>query len=153
MKKSRIGIRGIFTMVVRKNGVIVEEIREENKIVDSALTNLAHLIAGDVTSRSITHIAFGTSGTAPAAGDTFLEDQYSRLIDGFEYIDNNKVVFDWHLPYNEYNGKAILEFGLLTENGQLFARKVREDPVFKAADIDVGGGWIIEFYPEEEEEE
>jgi hypothetical protein len=45
----------------------------------------------------------------------------------------------------ECNGMAIREFGLVTVNGSLFARKVRESPLHKDADVSIEGEWSVEF--------
>jgi hypothetical protein len=62
--------RGRLCYTVFKNGVAIEQTEEDNLIVDGARLQMAHLIAGDVSQRSINRISLGTSGTAPAVGDT-----------------------------------------------------------------------------------
>jgi hypothetical protein len=37
----------------------------------------------------------------------------------------------------------IIEFGLLCEDGTLWARKIREEAIPKEADISLEGEWII----------
>jgi hypothetical protein len=46
---------------------------------------------------------------------------------------------------SEANGMAIREFGLLTANGTLFARRIRANPIYKESDISIEGEWIIIF--------
>ena len=61
----RFPMKGIFKMVVRKNGKVVEEYEDHNLIVNGARNQATKLFAGDTTKRPIARIAFGTSGTAP----------------------------------------------------------------------------------------
>jgi hypothetical protein len=55
------------------------------------------------------------------------------------------VQVNWKLLVSEANGKAIREFGLLTEDGTLFARRIRANPIYKESDISIEGEWIIIF--------
>ncbi|MDR0761101.1 MAG: hypothetical protein LBF74_13500, partial [Treponema sp.] len=116
----KIPLRGMLIMRVYRSGVLIEKYREYNLIVNTARFQMARLIAGDTDGRHITHIAFGTSGTAPAAADTAITGQYVRSITGISFPENGIVQFDWELPVTENNGMAIREFGLLTADGTLF---------------------------------
>jgi uncharacterized protein YdhG (YjbR/CyaY superfamily) len=80
-------------------------------------------------------------------GDTQLTNAYDRDISGYSFPASNEVRFDWELPVDEDNGKAIVEFGLLTADGTLFARKVRKGglPIYKESDISIEGTWTIIF--------
>jgi hypothetical protein len=57
------------------------------------------------------------------------------------------------LGTTEANGMAILEFGLMSDDGTLFSRRIREDengtpvnkPINKESDISIIGQWIIIF--------
>ena len=136
---------GIFGLKVFQSGKLIEEIEEKNLIVAAAWRQLAHLIAGDVTGRNITGIAFGTGGNAADLSDTVITNQWSKPVSGFFYTEPGKVTFNWTLGIHENNGMAIREFGLLTEDGTLFARRTRANPLNKAIDISVEGYWTIIF--------
>jgi len=141
----KVPLRGTFGMKVFKSGKLVEEILDDNLIVNVARNQMAHLVAGETTGRKIAKIAFGTSNTEPNAADTSIANQWAKAISGFSYPESGKVQFDWELLVTENNGMAILEFGLLTVDGQLFARKIRTNPIHKASDISIEGHWTLIF--------
>lgn len=136
-------LKGIFSMKVFKNGVLIDELTENNLIVNGARDQVARLIAGNVIGRNIKKIAFGTNGTAPDVSDTAITNQYTRDVSGFSYPAMGQVQIDWELPVTENNGMAIMEFGLLTEDGTLFARRIRANPIYKESDISIEGHWTI----------
>jgi hypothetical protein len=138
-------LRGRLCYTVFKNGVPVEQFEDNNLIVNGARLQMAHLIAGDVAQRSINRISVGTNGNAPAAGDTAITGAFTKAVDGFEYPANGQVQVNWKLLVSEANGMAIREFGLLTTNGTLFARRIRTNPIYKESDISIEGEWIIIF--------
>jgi hypothetical protein len=138
-------LQGLFQAKVFRSGELVEEILERNFIVNAARLQMTHLIAGDVTGRNIAKIAFGTDGSNPALSDTVIMNQYAKPVLGFSYSENCTVQFNWNLLVSEANGMAILEFGLLTADGKLFARKTRVNPIYKEPDISIEGHWTIGF--------
>jgi len=136
-------VKGIFTIEVYKKGVLIEKYTENNLIVNGARDQVARLIAGNVSGRSIEKIAFGTNGTAPDVADTAITQQFARPVNGFSYPAMGQVQIDWELPTTENNGMAIREFGLLTVDGTLFARRTRQNPIYKESDISIAGHWTI----------
>jgi hypothetical protein len=141
----RPALRGRLCYTVFKSGIAVEQFGEDNLIVDGARLQMARLVAGDVSGRSIDRIAVGTSGGIPAVSDSEIANPFVKAVDGFDYPADGQVRIRWKLLVSEANGKEIREFGLLTADGTLFARRVREKPVFKEPDISVEGEWIITF--------
>jgi hypothetical protein len=141
----KVSLRGIFNVEIFRAGKLVEEILDENLVVNGARFQMAHLVAGEVSGRDIASIAFGTSGTTPDPSDTSITNQYIKPILSFSYPENGRVRFNWNLLVTENNGMAIMEFGLLTVDGMLFARKTRVNPIHKAADISIEGYWTIIF--------
>jgi hypothetical protein len=138
-------LKGTLRYTVFKNGTPVERVEESNLIVNGARLQMAHLIAGDAAQRSISRISVGTNGTAPAVADTAITGAFTKEVDGFAYPANGQVQINWKLLVSEANGMAIREFGLLTANGALFARRVRANPIYKEPDISIEGEWIIIF--------
>ena len=136
---------GHLRIWVRKNGELVEKMDEHNLIVDNAKTVMAHLAGGDVASRSIAKVAFGTNGTAPAASDSSITDPYEKQVDAVEYPQSGQVTFHFSLGSSEANGKQIREFGLLCADGTLFARRIRSEALAKEQDITIDGEWTIAF--------
>jgi hypothetical protein len=145
--KDYVAVRGILRYTVFKNGMPVETVEDHNLVVDGAFFQLARLLGGDVTGRTIRGIAFGTSGADPEPSDTELMNQFAKDITGVSYPHANEACFDWNLLVSEDNGMAILEFGLLTADGTLFSRRVRESkkPIYKESDISLEGQWTIIF--------
>lgn len=142
---STVRVCGIFEMKVFKSGKLLEEFSDNNLIVNIAKEQMAHLVAGDVSGRFITSIAFGTSNVDPEVTNTELTGQWSKTIQGHSFPVSGRVRFDWQLGTTENNGMAIREFGLLTKDGKLFARKTRTNPINKESDISVEGSWTIIF--------
>ena len=145
--KNQKPMKGILKYKVFKNGSLIETIKEENLIVDGAREQLARLIAGKFSGRNITKIALGVSGVAPTVNDDTIINAFEKNIDGYSFPDIGQVQFEWSLTTGEANGKAILEFGLITEDGTLFSRRIRENgkPINKESDISIIGQWIIIF--------
>jgi hypothetical protein len=138
-------VRGRLRYTVFKDGVPIEEVEDNNLIVNGARLQMAHLVAGDTASRSINRIAVGTSGNVPTVTDTEITGAFVKPVTGFVYPENGQVQVNWKLLISEANGIAIREFGLLTANGTLFARRIREKPINKESDISIEGEWIIIF--------
>ena len=141
----RTALRGRLSYTVFKNGVPVEQFVDNNLIVNGARLQMARLIAGDINGRSVTHIAVGTNGDTPTVNDTEITDLFIKPVDGFEFPASGQVQINWKLLVSEANGKAIQEFGLYTEDGTLFARRIRVNPIHKENDISIEGQWIIIF--------
>jgi hypothetical protein len=140
-----VSMRGIFEMTVYKSGMPIEKVFDDNLIVNIAKEQMAHLVSGETPGRFITQIAFGTNNADPAPADTVITGQWSKLILGHSFPENGRVRFDWLLGVTENNGMAIREFGLLTGDGRLFARKTRMNPINKESDISIEGNWTIIF--------
>ena len=136
---------GLFLLRVFKDGDLVEVFEEKNLIVDLSKQIHAKLLGGSVSGQSVTQIGFGTNDTAPASGNTALTGAYTKAVDTVTYPASNQVQFSFSLGSGENNGMAILEFGLVTGGGTLYARKVRASALNKASDIALSGSWTISF--------
>jgi hypothetical protein len=147
--KDAVSLRGIFTMNAYKgegaNRKLIETFEDHNLIVNLGRASMAHLIAGDVTQRSMLSIAFGTNGVAPTVDDTDITNPFVKELGGATYPQAGQVRFAWNLTSSEANGKAIMEFGLLTADGNLFCRRTRATPINKESDISLEGTWTIIF--------
>jgi hypothetical protein len=147
--KDAVCLRGIFMMNVYKgeggNKKLIETFEDRNLIVNVARTTMAHLIAGDVTNHSMQSIAFGTNGNTPTVDDTEITNPFIKDLGGVTYPDIGQARFAWSLSTSEANGKAIMEFGMLTADGKLFCRRTRTTPINKEIDISLEGTWTIIF--------
>lgn len=136
---------GHFYLEVSRDGRVIEVMDEQNLIVIGSRETHARLLGGDVTNRSITQFACGVNGSTPVDGNTFITGQYLNAVTGVTYPAANKVAFGFALGTGENNGMAILEFGLLTAGGVLYARKVRAAALNKDSGISFTGTWTITF--------
>ena len=137
--------KGQLCYEIRKGGRLIESVVGPNLVVVGSKTCLSRLVGGAVTGKQITTIGFGTSGTTPAAGNTALTGAFTKAVDSVTYPSSNQVRFAFSLTTTEANGLAIMEFGLLTGDGTLFARKVRSAAFNKDSDVSVAGTWTLTF--------
>lgn len=136
---------GRLVLNVFRGSELVEVFDEQNLIVVGSKQTHARLLGGDTANHPVTKFGVGTSGTAPAEGNTALTGPFVKAIDSVEYPASNQVKFNFSLTSAEANGKAILEFGLLTGGDVLYARKVRAAALNKDSDISISGSWTITF--------
>ena len=140
-------MRGILNYKVFKNGFLIEDVKGANLILNGARNQMARLIAGDFTDRHITKIAVGVNGTLPVVTDTAITGSYIKELDGHSFPAMGQVQCNWSLGTSEANGMSIIEFGLMSEDGTLFSRRIREDengnpinkPINKESDISIIG--------------
>jgi len=147
--KDTVSLRGVFKVNVYKHDAdgkkLIETFEDDNLIVNLARTTMAHLIAGDVTNRSMKSISFGTNGSNPTVDDTVITNPFTKNLGAITYPAMGQVTFSWSLTTSEANGLAIMEFGMLTVDGKLFCRRTRTTPINKQSDISLEGTWTIIF--------
>lgn len=136
---------GRLVIDVFLRGELVERFDECNLVVDGYKQTHAHLVGGDVTGQSVTKFAVGTNGSAPVSGNSAITSSFSKSVDSVSYPASNQVQFSFSLGSGEANGKSILEFGLLTANDVLYARRVRSIALAKTSDMSFSGTWTITF--------
>ncbi len=135
--------RGFFELqVFDLAGNLLDHYREENLVVALGKSDVAKLLAGDAAGKKISKIAVGTSATAPASSDTGLTASFIKAITGYTLPEANSVQFSWSIEDDEANGMTIREFGLLTDDDTLFARKTRSD-IVKTSAVRLVGTWKI----------
>lgn len=136
---------GVLEVFAYRGDVLVDHLLDKNLVVNTSKLLQSRLLGGDVTNKSVTQIQFGTNGTAPVVGNTSITGAYGKALDGHSYPDSASVSFTFSLAAGENNGMAILEFGLVSADGTLFARKTRSSALNKASDITLTGSWVITF--------
>lgn len=141
--KEAMPMYGCFKMRIYQKGKLIETYEDKNLIVDGAREAAAKLIAGEGEEKHIAKIAFGTNGNIPTPSDTAITDPFVKELAGVSYPVLGRSEFSWKLFASEANGKQISEFGLLCEDGTLWARKVRDEAIPKGPDIALEGEWII----------
>lgn len=137
--------RGEFLMHTYVGGVLVDTYHDANLIVDGSKRVHAHLLGGDFSGNKVTQVAFGTNGTPPVGGNTQITAPFVKPIGSVTYAVDGQVTFNFTLGSGEANGMAIFEFGLLTEGGALYARKVRTSALAKESDVSLSVAWTIYF--------
>jgi len=144
-------LKGRLSYTVYKNRVPIERYEGNNLIMDATRYKIMHIIAGellddpesDIAGLSVDRIAIGTSGSELNANDTEIINPFYKAIKKFNFPEINQVRFFWEITESEANGIAIREFGLITEDGSLFARRTRDKPLQKESDISIEGEWVI----------
>ncbi len=124
-------------------GVEVWRHTEHNLIVDTGYNVAAEALAG-VPGARIDKVAVGTNGAEPNTSDTQIADPFHTSIQSVEYPTPTTVRFNFTFGYGDAVGMSIREFGLLTEDGRLFSRKVRQ-PIEKTVHMSLVGAWDINF--------
>lgn len=114
---------------------------EKNLIVASGYTAAAEALAG-IPGAKIVNVAVGTNGTEPTPEDTAIKNAVVIPIQSVTYPAPATVRFNFVIGYDTANGVNIREFGLLTEDGRLFSRRVRE-VLEKSQYLTVSGSWEI----------
>jgi hypothetical protein len=135
-------ILGVFNLEVFENGRLISQESSHNLVVNSGLTAIADLLRGITTGREIADIGFGTNGTPTVATTTALTDPYLKPFTLISQPSPGRLEIDWSLELTEANGMDIREFGLLSANGTLIARKNR-DLLQKTSALTLQGKWII----------
>ena len=138
---------GWFRLNVRRHGVLVETIDEENATVIGYGDAAAAAYAGQ-SSGFVTKIGYGTSLAPAAWGNASLTGAFTKLLDGFALAGGGTgcVQFQFSLAPTEAVGLEIGEFGLLTSGGLLVARKVRlAGPIAKDTVTSFQGTWTVKF--------
>lgn len=116
-------------------------LRQSNQIVNGAYEIAAEALAG-LPNAAISKVAAGTNGTEPTESDTSITDPTIVDVQTIEYPAPDTVRFNFTFGYMDAAGKSIAEFGLLTADGRLFARKVRQ-PIEKTEYMTIKGSWEI----------
>ena len=150
-------IKGFVDIVVKDNGVVVQEINRCNLVVTQGRVEECHIIAGDDTAnRVITYLAVGEGGwtvdeftpVPPSMSDVALEDEYPsegrKAITSHSYPISTTVEFYTILTETECNTAHLTEAGLFCLNGSLFAR-ITYEVIPKTATRTVEYYWRIIF--------
>lgn len=136
-------IKGIFSLKVFKGEELIEDYTENNLVVATGRSKVAAMIGGEVTDKFVSSVEVGTNGTAPSSSDTAITAPFSVPV-SVSYPAPGEVQFDWVLGSTQNNGVTIAEYGLVCEDGTLFARKTRAT-IAKDSSIRLEGTWKVIF--------
>lgn len=139
-------LKGIFVLDIinASTGEIIEHYEDNNLVVNNGRQIVMQLLGSADTNKKLAKLGVGTNGTAPAGNNTALTGSYIKNLGAVTYPTISSVRFAWSLGAGEANGIAIREFGILSTDNTLFARKVRE-VINKNSDIILNGTWTISF--------
>lgn len=154
--------QGQLFYTVRKNGVVIETFSEKNMIMTNGRIAIARLFAGGIGGEGA-FVGVGSSNEPPAPDQSGLTDEVkvpvasvtfanAEVVNGVvtwpESVEPTpNVRFNFLFGTEDANGLSIREFGLFTEDGTMFARRIRtgNGAIAKDSDIEVEGYWIIRF--------
>lgn len=144
--KESLKFKGVFYLeiVCAHTGKILESYQDNNLVVNNGRETVTKLLGAGTTTKKLSKIAFGTNGTAPAGSDSAITGAFTKSLGTVSYPTISSVKFDWTLGASEGNGINIVEFGILSSDDTLFARKVRA-LIIKNSDIILNGNWTISF--------
>lgn len=143
-------ITGTFTLMVKKNGVVVHRYRKQNMVVNGGFEAVQKLLSDPTDGYEISQISFGGydagDGLLPPAPEwTDVPNPILiKDVSAASFPTNRSVSFSWVLLDSEGNGNDISYFGLHCTNDDLFAVKARE-PITKTSDITLEGAWVIRY--------
>lgn len=122
-------------------GVEVWNSTGKNLIVATGYSAAAEALAG-IPGAKIAHVAIGSNGDEPDETDTAIKNAVLVPIQRIDYPAPGTVRFNFTIGYDTAPGLNIREFGLITEDGRLFSRKVRE-VLEKSQYLTISGMWEI----------
>lgn len=138
------GVRGTLSVIGRRHGVAVADFTEPNLIVAGARDVLARLLGLGQASDPIQKVGIGRNGLQAQVTDVALQEPVYAVVGAPTFPSPGVVVFPYSFPENVADGMAVWEFGLVTAGGQLFARRVRQQPIVKHQ-LEIVGTWTIYF--------
>lgn len=156
------GVKGVLAFNIKnRSGDVVYSCEGDNLVVNSAKSIMAGILPGN-NNKFLTKIAVGSDSNSPTpdsvtiGGKLTTELVLGNNLHGGDFtsfmktLDTNvsdepgTVTFTWSLDYGEANGLHISEFGLLSQDQHLFARKTR-GVIAKQSDLMFEGTWKIIF--------
>lgn len=138
------GLRGELAVCGFRRGRLVEDYSEPNLIVDGAKDVLARLLGLGLASDPVQSVGIGRSPLAAQPSDAALVEPVFVAVGAPIFPSHGAVAFPFTIPDNVADGMAVWEFGLVTAGGDLFARKVRQQPIIKH-ELELVGTWTIYF--------
>lgn len=128
--------------VIGPDGVVKEEHEFKNLVVTAGKTFIASRMVG-TASNVMSHLAIGTSATAPAAGDTTLGAEAGRVALSGSTASSNTVTYTATVPAGTGTG-AIVEAGIFNAgaSGTMLCRTTFS-VINKGAADSLAATWVI----------
>ena len=142
--KENITTKGSVEIILKDaaTGETIQRMSDDNLIVLTGIINVAKLLGGETSGKSINKVGFGEGTTPTATNDSSLVNGFFKNIDSVTYPSNNKVQFTFSLAAGEANGLKITELGLFNPDLVMFSRKTRPE-ILKTSAIILTGIWTI----------
>lgn len=131
----------LYLRVYNFDGEEIFRSKEKNLIVESGYIAAAEALAG-IAGAKITSVAIGTNGEEPTPEDRGIKNAIIIPLQSVNYPAPATVRFNFTIGYDVANGINIREFGLMTADGRLFSRRVRE-VLEKSQYLTISGAWEI----------
>ncbi len=123
--------------------VWIDGFDDGNLITLSGKQIMTYLLSGEPGNHALKKVACGEGGSNPLTSNTDLTNKYIKSIDSYTYLADNVVQFTISFGTGDANGLNIAEFGLFSEDEQLFSRKIRTPFIPKDSSIIIDGYWTI----------
>ncbi|MEI7487619.1 MAG: hypothetical protein WCJ72_09465 [Chryseobacterium sp.] len=123
-------------------GEALEWMSDNNLIVSGGIINVAKLLGGEASGKSISKVGFGEGTSLNDPNDSSLVNGFYKNIDSVTYPSLRKVQFTFSLAAGEANGLKITELGLFNVDLVMFSRKTRPE-ILKTSAIILTGIWTI----------
>lgn len=133
-------INGVLTLKAYKNGRLEWVKKDNNLIVSNGYISLLNALIG-TANKYISKVQIGTNGITAVAGDTAITNPVDLTIDSTT-ITSSKLTINFSMDAATGNGTTFAEFGLILQDGGLFARKAWA-PFEKIVDLTINGTWEI----------
>jgi hypothetical protein len=121
----------------------IGSVDDVNKITLSGKQVMAFLMAGEPGNHKISKFGVGTGTSFPDDYDTGLTNAYIRDLVGYRFLEPTVIQWDFAIDPHEANGLTLGEFGLYSEDEQLFARKIRTPGIVKDSSVSFAGQWTV----------
>lgn len=128
-----------LSVIDNSTGDVISKIIHKNLIVNTGYESAAKALAGQA---AITYIQVGTSAIPPVPEDTTIQNAVTIPFQSVEF-PGSAVKFNFEIEATMANGMDIVEFGLITQDGKLFSRLVRDEIISKTEEIAILGSWKI----------
>ena len=126
--------------------ILINTFEDYNLITISGLQLLTFLLIGAPGNNKITKIGAGEDDTPTHRTDTGLSNAFIKTIDSYSFLNDNVVQFNFSFDSGDATGMIIKEFGLFSQDEQLFSRKLQIPAIPKDADIIIEGEWTISVF-------
>ncbi|RLJ34181.1 hypothetical protein CLU97_3676 [Chryseobacterium sp. 7] len=142
--KENIITKGSLEIIVKDSATrqTLKRMSGDNLIVSGGIINVAKLLGGDLSGKSISKVGFGEGLADPSPQDNALVNGFYKNIDSVTYPSMSKVQFTFSLAAGEANGLKITELGLFNADLVMFSRKTRPE-ILKTSAIILTGIWTI----------